>query len=766
MLALLLDATLKGALILLLAATIPRLMGRRSAAARHLVWSLALLSAAVLPVAGRLLPAWTLELPATVEAAPALVESAPSPAQQTAPIAEPGRLAPAQTQVSVVTPPLRFAQGDTFRPSAFVLVWGLVAALLLSRLLVGLFRLSRLARRAVPASGIDCNAALAAAVRAMGITRPIRLLRSEEIAVPVTWGLRRPTVMLPADCDEWGSERLRAVLIHELAHVARWDFATQLGAELCCAAYWFNPLAWVARRALMAERERACDDRVLAAGTRASAYAAELLELAQQALLPEPPRVALAMARRSELEGRLLAILNPAIRRGVPGARAAISLAAVALAITLPLSALQVDRTPKPPPPAPRPPASQPAPRPPEPRGRSAPPAPAAPSPAAIGRPAPPPPAVLAVPSALTCDQRKSRGSHTNWSSSDDGRKSWKVSWSADGCSVDLKAEGEVKFNADLTDISTISPGGYFELTVRENGGTKRLELRPQGSGLRRTWLVNGNPAPWDDAAQAWFAEFLLAMDRMTGFAVETRFPAILRQGTGAVFNEIDQLGSDYVRGIWYRKLFTAASLTPAEVRRAAKGAGASMESDYELGRVLAALAAKYSLADAEVRSSFIDAAGTLESDYERAQLLMVVITAGPVAPEAGHTIVQLAGGMSSDYEKARVLMALGGSAQMDPKTAAPEYLDVVVGMESDYERGRVLKLILNSGQLSKESLIRVLGVVGRMSSDYEAANVLIAVATRNTLDEAVRAAYLKAADKLSSDYESQRARAALKARI
>src|SRR6185436_13012918 len=126
--------------------------------------------------------------------------------------------------------------------------------------------------------------------------------------------------------------------------------------------------------------------------------------------------------------------------------------------------------------------------------------------------------------------------------------------------------------------------------------------------------------------------------------------------------------------------------LTPAEVRRAARGAGESMGSDYELGRVLAALAAKYSLADAEVRASFITAAGTLESDYERAQLLMVVITAGPVAPEAGHTIVTLAGGMSSDYEKARVLMALGGSAQMDPKTAAPEYLDVVVGMESDYE--------------------------------------------------------------------------------
>jgi hypothetical protein len=365
------------------------------------------------------------------------------------------------------------------------------------------------------------------------------------------------------------------------------------------------------------------------------------------------------------------------------------------------------------------------------------------------------------------CDRRGagSKQSHTSSNISDNGRKSWRVSWTGEGCSVELVAQGEVKFNADYTDISEISPGGYLELTVREDGRTRRVELRPQGSGLRRVYLVDGDPAEWDAAARTWFADFLLALDRQTGFAVDTRFPALLRQGTGAVFNEIDQLGSDYVRGLWYRRLFTAASLSPAEVRRAARGAGTTMESDYELGRVLAALAGKYSLADAEVRDAFIEAAGTLESDYERAQLLMVVIRNGPVTPEAGLTIVKLTGAMSSDYEKARVLIALGGSKQMDPRTAAPDYLDVVVGMESDYERGRVLKLILDSGQLSKESLLRVLGVVGHMESDYEAASVLIALAARNTLDEVVRSAYLKAADNLRSEYESQRARAALRSR-
>ena len=790
MLALLLDIFIKGSVILLLAAALTRLMRHRSAAARHLVWGVALFSAAALPLASGLLPAWTVRLPAgTALENPVVVEPLQTN-EASSSVASSSRptVRPSGPSESSVRPPESSADSPV-RPaapaSALLIAWAVVAVSLLARLLLGLFRLSRLTRHAEPVQDSEWLAHLDDAARTLGLTRAVRLLRSDRIAVPLTWGVFRPALLLPADCDEWSTERRRAVLIHELAHAARWDFATQLGAELCGALYWFNPLTWVALRALRAERERACDDRVLATGTRASAYAAELLELAQQALLPEPPRVALAMARRSELEGRLLAILNPRLSRGAPRARAAVFLAALALAITLPLSALQVDRTPKPAPPQPptRAPAVPSAPRmtpPPAARGAvpmapspreptigapsvpaTLPMTPAAPSIASRAIPmaptAPPPPS---APAAISCDRSKGSSSISN--TSHNGRRSWKASWTGDGCSVDLVAQGEVKFNADFTDIAEISSGGYLEVTVREPGGTRRVELRPQGDGLRRVYLVDGNPAPWDAAARAWFADFLIALDRQTGFAVEVRFPALLRQGVNAVFGEIDQLASDYVRGIWYRKLLTAASLSSAEVRRVARGAGTTMESDYELGRVLAALGAKYSLADPEVRDAFIDAAGTLESDYERAQLLLVVIK-GPVTPEAGRTIVKLTGAMSSDYEKARVLLALGGSAQMDMRTATPDYLDVVVGMESDYERGRVLKFILGSGQLSKESLMRVLGVVSHMDSDYEAASVLVALATKNQLDDAVRAAYLKAADNLSSDYESQRARSALR---
>ena len=169
--------------------------------------------------------------------------------------------------------------------------------------------------------GQRCGAYGAAPVRStaprvagsLGIEHRVDVLEAARTGMPMTFGIFRPTVLLPAGASEWNPERLRIVLLHELAHVRRGDVAMHLLARTALALYWWNPLAWFAWREFLKERERATDDLVLHAGARASEYAGHLLEVART-LQPATATAwaAIAMARRSQLEGRLPRFSIPA----------------------------------------------------------------------------------------------------------------------------------------------------------------------------------------------------------------------------------------------------------------------------------------------------------------------------------------------------------------------------------------------------------------------------------------------------------------------
>jgi HEAT repeat protein len=144
--------------------------------------------------------------------------------------------------------------------------------------------------------------------------------------MPFACGLLRPTIVLPAECDGWTLDRRRAVLLHELAHVRRRDLVGHTVGRFACALYWFHPLVWTAAKRLRSESERACDDLALNCGARASDYAEHLLDIVTGVRHHATPAVALAMARRKEFEGRMLAILDPELRRGTPSRRQTVGL--------------------------------------------------------------------------------------------------------------------------------------------------------------------------------------------------------------------------------------------------------------------------------------------------------------------------------------------------------------------------------------------------------------------------------------------------------
>ena len=183
------------------------------------------------------------------------------------------------------------------------------------RLLSSIRGLRRLLRGAERLDGERWRALLGTAAVRKSATDRIELATAS-VPVPMTWGWRRPVVLLPREAASWSRERCLQALRHELSHIERSDWIVQVLARAVCAFYWFHPLAWVAYRGLRLEAERASDDRVLLSGAPSGDYAEQLLDLARR--LRDPgvrfADAVLTMSRRAQLSIRIEAILNDKIR--------------------------------------------------------------------------------------------------------------------------------------------------------------------------------------------------------------------------------------------------------------------------------------------------------------------------------------------------------------------------------------------------------------------------------------------------------------------
>jgi beta-lactamase regulating signal transducer with metallopeptidase domain len=320
-------AVLDVSAVLLVALAANAALRRQSAALRHWMLTVAILSALAAPALEVSLPTWTLPAPA---------------AQWATTIVAPGTLAVFESIVSnETTDPAVIGSASGSRGvnlmTALLFAWAAGAVGALALLVTRLIRLKRLVADIEPVDDPRWLQLLAATKHAYGVRRPVALLQSEDPAMVVTWGLLRPRVLVPRDARHWSDERLRVVLAHELAHVRRNDWSIQCAASVLQSLYWFHPLVWIAARMLRREAEHACDDVVLETGVSGHEYAGHLLAVARAASLRAEPAAA-AIARPSTLEERIRAMLNlglnrqPLTRRGRIASMLLVAIVAIAAA--------------------------------------------------------------------------------------------------------------------------------------------------------------------------------------------------------------------------------------------------------------------------------------------------------------------------------------------------------------------------------------------------------------------------------------------------
>jgi beta-lactamase regulating signal transducer with metallopeptidase domain len=218
---------------------------------------------------------------------------------------------------------------------ALAWIWALGAAFVLGSFFAGRLALARLARGGRPVEDASWHALASEVAASLGVGRAFRLLVTPETATPMTWGTWRPVLLLPETASSWSLAQRRAFLVHELAHLARFDCAIQQLAQIACALYWFHPGAWYAAHRLRVEREQACDDRVLADGARASDYATQLLDAVRSGRGASRlvSASSAAMAAPSSLHQRVRALLDARADRRALTRRGMVASGAVALAL-------------------------------------------------------------------------------------------------------------------------------------------------------------------------------------------------------------------------------------------------------------------------------------------------------------------------------------------------------------------------------------------------------------------------------------------------
>ena len=165
--------------------------------------------------------------------------------------------------------------------AAIMSAWLLTICLSIVRWFAGVMYLDRL-RRAAVAVGPATSHLLASCQQELGMQRAVLLATHTEVASPLTFGLWRPTILLPGTWADLAPDLQRGSLLHELAHVKRWDAWLALWLQAVGAVFVFHPLVRWLRSRLECEREMLCDEMALACGVDARAYATMLRDFASR----------------------------------------------------------------------------------------------------------------------------------------------------------------------------------------------------------------------------------------------------------------------------------------------------------------------------------------------------------------------------------------------------------------------------------------------------------------------------------------------------
>jgi hypothetical protein len=521
--------------------------------------------------------------------------------------------------------------------------------------------------------------------------------------------------------------------VHEMAHVKRFDALTQLIAQITAAVFWFSPFVWIAEWRMRIEREHACDDTVLQHGTEPTLYADELLQMVRSLVrrrTAQPAFAALAMARKSEFEGRMLAILDPERPRAVSGIMSAVAFAVLSLLIAAPLAAIDPFAVRV---------VTQPATGSPPPMAKASSPAPRV--------------ASTSSPKCKFDETAIHSGANDNTSRID-------VQLHHPDRCVFVDVQG-AKLSTDERRILEVPAGAYAVIREVTRQRDIALQIEHLSTGdVQRSFTINGR-VPDDDGSteRAWLARVLPQALAEGAINPAARVSRMLKSyGLTRALSEIAELQSPQARRLHFVALIKASEWTELELSRIDAVVRRSLS-----GRDLADVRKALPNANAASKQS---AAVEVKTEKELIEQLLLGFTSGydlrmamvSQLPKADkETLLMFARHVprmsASSYESAEFLIAskIPYLHHKDDQLAAA-WFRAASSILSSYERSRVLGNVIEYVQGSEPRTLMLLRATANMSSGSDKAALLTKLGKARLIDTpALRTEFLVQANSITT---------------
>lgn len=312
---------------------------------------------------------------------------------------------------------------------------------------------------------------------------------------------------------------------------------------------------------------------------------------------------------------------------------------------------------------------------------------------------------------------------------------------------LEIKEADGIQLNEEETMIKAIPAGGYVK--YKNNGKKLIISVNAAGEivyeingGEKKSTLNTTEKAFVAAAIKEMIAYGIGAKDRATRIYAKGGFSALVK--------EIEELKSDYVRGLYFETMLHEKKLSPDEVKQVLPKISSLIESDYEKGKLLKAVSID-NLSDAQTTQAYFNAVKSIESDYEKANAIKSFLK-NKLTEEQFTQALEVTKTIESDYEKANVLKQI---LSLSPSgNRFDQALSIVNSVESDFEKAGVLKKLIDKGRFEDGGFDQLLASIGFIDSDFEKSNVYKKLLDKeiNTDDQWI--AIMKGIEKVDSDFE------------